>query len=177
MTTYYEELTRAMEMIAAQPRSIFLGQSILYGGTGMTNTFRDVPREKLLELPVFEECQLGMSIGMAMDGMLPVSVFPRWNFLVCAMNQLVNHLDKIPVYSSFAPKVIIRVASGCPVPLDPGLQHLGDFGTAVAKILRTVTIIEMRSAMSNPVYCYKAALERAGSTIVVEYPELYNVEG
>ena len=30
-----------------------------------------------------------------MSGKIPVSIFPRWNFLLLAINQLVNHLDKL----------------------------------------------------------------------------------
>ena len=57
--TYFGQLCRAMELIAEHPRSIFLGQAVAEKGTGMTASFAGVPREKLLELPVFEDCQLG----------------------------------------------------------------------------------------------------------------------
>jgi pyruvate/2-oxoglutarate/acetoin dehydrogenase E1 component len=172
--TYFDELCRAMEMIAESPRSIFLGQAVAEKGTGMTASFAKVPREQLLELPVFEDCQLGMSIGLALDGMLPVSVFPRWNFLLLAANQLVNHLDAIPLYSDFRPKVIIRVAVGTATPLDPGPQHLGDFSEAFRKMFRTVMVLNLRQAnMIEPLY--REALARDHSTILVEYPELYDV--
>jgi pyruvate/2-oxoglutarate/acetoin dehydrogenase E1 component len=171
--TYFDELCRAMEMIAEHPRSIFLGQAVAEKGTGMTASFANVPREKLLELPVFEDCQLGMSIGLALDGMLPVSVFPRWNFLLLAANQLVNHLDAIPIYSGFRPKVIVRVAVGTPTPLDPGPQHLGDHSEAFRKMLRTVAIVQLRHPQQI-MQCYEAAVRREGSTILVEYPEFYD---
>ena len=38
--------------------------------------------------------QLGMSLGLAMDGNIPISIIPRWNFILNGMNQLVNHIDK-----------------------------------------------------------------------------------
>ncbi len=173
--TYFDQLCRAMEMVAEHPRSIFLGQAVAEKGTGMTASFAGVPREKLLELPVFEDCQLGMSIGLALDGMLPVSVFPRWNFLLLAANQLVNHLDAIPRYSDFRPRVIIRVAVGNPSPLDPGPQHLGDFTSAFRLMLKKTVIIQLRT----PKYIvdnYREAMERDCSTILVEYPELYDAE-
>jgi pyruvate/2-oxoglutarate/acetoin dehydrogenase E1 component len=170
--TYFDELCRAMEMIAEHPRSIFLGQAVAEKGTGMTASFAKVPREKLLELPVFEDCQLGMSIGLALDGMLPVSVFPRWNFLLLAANQLVNHLDKLPMYSDYNPKVIVRVAVGTSTPLDPGPQHLGDLSGAFRRMLRTVAVVQLRHP-HHIMQCYDAAVRRDGSTVLVEYPELY----
>lgn len=170
--SYYEQLCEAMTILGGYPRSIFLGQSVACEGTGMSKSFAKVPREKLLELPVFEDCQLGMSIGMALAGDLPVSVFPRWNFLVLAANQLINHLDKIALYSSYRPRVIIRTAAATPIPLDPGPQHLGEFSDAFRLMLKTVKIVQLRDA-AEIVPAYRAAAEREGGTILVEYPELY----
>ena len=56
------------------------------------NTVKDIP-DQLVELPVAEEMQMGMSLGLALDGKVPISIFPRWNFLLCGMNQLVYHID------------------------------------------------------------------------------------
>lgn len=171
--TYFDELCRAMEMLAEHPRSIFLGQAVADKGTGMSASFAKVPREKLLELPVFEDTQLGMSIGLAIAGELPVSIFPRWNFLLCAMNQLVSHLDRLPLYSTFTPKVIIRTAVGTRDPMDPGPQHLGEFSGAFRQILKTVRVVNLfwRDMIADE---YAQALEGKGSTILVEYPEKYH---
>ena len=40
----------------------------------------------------------------------PISIFPRWNFLLLAANQLVNHVDKINEMGAkkFRNKIIIR---------------------------------------------------------------------
>ena len=59
----------------------------------MTNTLSDIKEDKLFELPVAEEMQMGM-IGMSFEGLVPISIFPRWNFVLCRMNQL-NHIDKL----------------------------------------------------------------------------------
>jgi pyruvate/2-oxoglutarate/acetoin dehydrogenase E1 component len=171
--TYFDQLCRAMEMIAEQPRSIFLGQAVACAGTGMSRSFEKVPREKLLELPVFEDCQLGMSIGLSLDGMLPVSVYPRINFLLLAVPQLVLHLDAIPRYSAYRPKVIIRTAIGSSTPLDPGPQHTGDHAAALRMMLKRVRVVQLRVA-GQIVEHYKEAVERDGSTILIEYPELYD---
>jgi pyruvate/2-oxoglutarate/acetoin dehydrogenase E1 component len=172
MGAYFDALCGTMHALGAYPNSIFLGQAIANPGTGMSASFKDVPRDKLVELPVFEDCQLGMSIGLSLAGQLPISVFPRWNFLVCAANQLVNHLDKIQLYSAFTPRVIIRVAVGTDQPLNPGPQHLGDFTWGFRSILKTVRIVQLEHASEIPGAYYEAALH-GGSTILVEYPEMY----
>ena len=91
---YFDELKRSMEMLAEHPKTLFLGQAVECAGTGMTNTLKDVSNEKKLELPVCEDLQMGMTNGIALAGKIPVSIFPRWNFLLFGTNQIVNHLDK-----------------------------------------------------------------------------------
>ena len=93
---------------------LFLGQAVACAGTAMTNTLKNVDRAKLLEMPVTEDLQMGMSIGMALNGMVPISIYPRWNFLLCAVSQVVSHLDKLSAMSDggYQPKVIIRTGIG-----------------------------------------------------------------
>jgi pyruvate/2-oxoglutarate/acetoin dehydrogenase E1 component len=169
---YVDELTQAMSLCADQPESIFLGQAIAYPGTGMTQTFLKVPPEKLIELPVMEDCQLGMAIGLSLAGKLPICVYPRINFLLLAVNQLVLHLDKIPDYSEYRPKVIIRTAIATPEPLDPGPQHLGDYVSMLRPTLKNVDIWYLNHAKNiGPSYEY--AIKSNKSMILVEYSELY----
>ena len=44
-----------MDYLGSQSNTFFLGQAVEYKGTAMTNTLKDVPRDKLLEMPVDEE--------------------------------------------------------------------------------------------------------------------------
>ena len=98
-----------MSYLGSKENTIFIGQAVEVPGTAMSNTLSDVPKNKLVELPVAEEMQMGMTLGLAMEGNIPISIFPRWNFLLYGMNQLVNHLDKFYVMSQghFKTKVII----------------------------------------------------------------------
>ncbi len=156
---------------------LFIGQSIEYPGTPMYGTLEHVPPEKKHEVPVFEETQLGMSIGLAFEGYVPVSIFPRFNFLLVAMDQLVNHLDKIPHISQgkLAPKVIVRTMVGGVRPLDAGVQHGGNFTEGLKQMLEHVVVEDLTEAdMIFP--AYQQALERTDgkSTVLVEYGDYYN---
>ncbi|SVB88273.1 uncharacterized protein METZ01_LOCUS241127, partial [marine metagenome] len=84
--TYFEELKRSMDFLAKDEKTIFIGQAVAYAGTAMTNTLKDVPKNKLREMPVTEELQMGVTTGLALDGWIPISIFPRWNFLLLAVN-------------------------------------------------------------------------------------------
>ena len=71
---YFDELKRSMEFLASDPRTVFIGQAVAYPGTAMSNTLKDVSKGKLIELPVAEEMQMGMSLGMGLNGLIPVSI-------------------------------------------------------------------------------------------------------
>tara|TARA_B100001750_G_scaffold239531_1_gene247723 strand:- start:179 stop:715 length:537 start_codon:yes stop_codon:yes gene_type:complete len=174
---YVTELTKSMDFLAKDKRIIFLGQAVAYPGTGMTNTLKNVSKEKLYELPVAEEMQMGLTIGLALNNFIPVSIYPRWNFLLLATNQLVNHLDKIKVMSNgkFKTKAIIRTSVGSERPLHPQYQHVGDFTDSIQKVCKEIEIIRLEEAREI-LPAYKKALTREDgkSTILVEYGDFYN---
>lgn len=171
---YNHELKQTMNWLATLPDTIFLGQAVCYAGTGCYESLTEVPDNKKMEFPVAENFQIGVSTGMAINGMVPVSVVPRWNFLLCATDQIVNHLDKMSALSNgrCQPKVIIRVAVGSEKPVDPQEQHKGNFAEAFRLLCSTVDVIECPTPES-----IRAAYERAyyrndgRSTIVVEFPD------
>ncbi len=174
---YFDELKRSMDYLARDPRVMFLGQAVACPGTAMTNTLKDVPADRKLELPVCEELQMGMTTGLALAGLVPVSIFPRWNFLLLAANQLVNHLDKLSLISGggYQPKVIIRTGIGSERPLHPQYQHVGDFTEAFKLMCRNIEVIRLDDP--DQVFpAYQKALERTDgkSSIIVEYGDYYN---
>ncbi len=115
-----------------------------------------------------------MATGMALNGMLPISIYPRFNFLLLATDQIVNHLDKIPIFScgGYKPRVIIRTAIATAVPLDPGPQHLGDYTYAFRAMLKTIPVVRLDEP-GDIVPAYEQAMRRDGSTILVERTELH----
>lgn len=168
---YNAELVKAMNWLGEQADTIFLGQSVRYGGTGCYDSLTQVPDNKKLEFPVAENLQVGVSTGLALNGYVPVSVFPRWNFLICATDQIVNHLDKLPLINSQCnPKVIIRVAVGSETPVDPQEQHKGNFSEAFRQMCQTIRIVELTDK-TQIVDAYKAAYYDTRSTILVEFPD------
>ena len=174
---YFDELKRSMDWLSQMQDTIFLGQAVEYPGTAMTNTLKDVPRNKLLEMPVAEEMQMGISIGLAINGTVPISIYPRWNFLLLATNQLVNHLDKMYLYShgEFTPKVIIRTSIGSERPINPQIQHTGDFSAVFALMLKHMEVIVLEDPDQIFPSFQKAYTRNDGlSTILVEYGDYYN---
>ena len=164
-----------MNWLGDQEDTIFLGQAVGVPGTGMYNTLKDISIDKRIELPVFEETQMGMSIGLSITNKVPVSIYPRWNFLLCAVNQLVTHLDAMPDFShgEYLPKVIIRTSIGSERPLHPQAQHVGDYSEAFKKMLKRTDVVVLDDS-DQIVDAYKKAYRSDHSTILVEYGDYYN---
>ena len=172
--SYFEELQKAMTLLSDNPKTIFLGQAVSYEGTGLYDSLKHIPEEKRIELPVAEYFQSGLANGMAIAGMIPISVFPRWNFLLMGVDQIVNHLDKFIEMSNgkLLPKVIIRVAVGSERPVDPQSQHKGNFSEAFRSMTKNMEVIELfEPEQIFPAY-EKALLREDGiNTILVEFAD------
>jgi len=167
---YSDEIKRSMEFLAKHDKVIFLGQTVGYPGSRFTyKTLKDIPLEKRIELPIAEEVQMGISIGLALNGYIPVSIYPRFDFLLLASNQLINHLDKIYEMSKrqFNPKVIIRTVIGATIPINPGPQHCKDHTGAFRNMLTNVDVIKLEE--TNEIFpAYQKALYSDRSTLLVE---------
>ena len=175
--TYRDELIKAMSMLAEHPQTVFLGQAVRSTGTAIYHTIKHLPENKRIELPVTEEMQLGISTGLALKGFIPVSIYPRWDFLILATNQIVNHLDKFEEMSDgqFKPKVIIRTCVGSTNPLMPGPQHSNDYTKDFESMCRYINVHKIVN-LHDIIPSYKRALESSRSSIVVEIADIYNTE-
>ena len=170
-------MVEAMYFLSNQKNTIFLGQATEVPGTIMYNTLSKVKKNKIIEFPVAEEMQMGVTLGLSLNGYIPVSLFPRQNFLLLALNQLVNHLDKI---SDIAEKknlckFIIRTSIGSERPLNPQHQHIGDFSKALTLMCSNIEVI----VLNNPrdiIKGYKKAYNRkdSKSTLLIEYGDYFN---
>lgn len=177
MVKYYDELVRASTWIGQQEKTVFIGQSVFWPGTAVFNTLKDVPMSKRMEFPVAEATQMGHSIGMALGGLVPISIFPRINFLLCAIDPLVNFLDKIERISEgqYKPKVIIRTVVGSEKPLFPGEQHIFDYSDSIRGMLSNVNLIKLEEP-EQIFPSYVEAFNSDKSTILVEYGDYYNLK-
>lgn len=172
---YKDELIRSMNWLSKKKDTIFLGQSVSYSGNAIFNTLKNVPQNKKIELPVFEEMQMGISTGLALSGFTPITCYPRFDFFILSLNQLVNHLDKIKFMSNnqLKAKVMIRVAIGSKNPLDGGVQHTQDYSKVLPKMLTEVECIHL----TEPKYIFnsfKKAYYSDHSSILIENGDFYN---
>ena len=89
-----EALTLALEK---DPSVFVLGQGVddpsaMFGTT--KGLYQKFGRERVFDTPLSEEGMMGVSAGAAMNGMRPVYMHNRPDFILMAMNQLVTHAAK-----------------------------------------------------------------------------------
>jgi pyruvate/2-oxoglutarate/acetoin dehydrogenase E1 component len=113
---------------------------------------------------------------MAMAGKFVITFYPRWDFLICATNQLVNHVDKINLMSQgkWKPNMIVRLGKGSDKPLDPGHQHRGNYFEEFKSMCPNIKFYDLLK-YDDVETIYKNAYIEGGIHVIVEYPELYYI--
>jgi hypothetical protein len=175
---YKDAIRLEMEKLAKDPKVVFMGYNVKYGSKA-NGTLINVPDEQLIETPVAENLMLSSAIGMSMEGFLPVVYFERFNFILNALDSIVNHLDKIEGLShgEFKPKLIIRaVIGGSKQPFFTGITHTQDFTEALKNLVDfdvvklPVGTIEDYQEIKR---IFVRALESNKSTLIIEEKDEY----
>lgn len=170
---YKAAIAQAMSDLSSDPAHIFVGYGLTHGRAMGT-----IPREaNILETPVAENLMMGVACGLALTGRRPLVYVERMDFLLNALDCLVNHIDKAAGISrgEFSPGVIVRVTVGnSEKPLFTGEPHTQDFYAALRLMLvRTVVVRLHQFDDIVAIYAAAAAQQREGkSTVIVEYKDL-----
>src|SRR5438094_9323670 len=92
--TYAQAIREAHAQLLASDRRVFvIGQGLWspwYVGTSMKDIDREFGRERILDSPVSENATTGAAVGAAIAGMRPIVVHPRMDFMLLAVDPIVN---------------------------------------------------------------------------------------
>jgi pyruvate dehydrogenase E1 component beta subunit len=81
------------QLLSADPRVFIAGQGLWspwYAGGSLDNLDRDFGRKRVLDSPVSENAVTGMCVGAALAGMRPIVFHPRMDFMLLALDPIVN---------------------------------------------------------------------------------------
>src|SRR5688572_9938665 len=81
------------QLLASDPRVFVIGQGLWspwYVGTSMKDLDLEFGRDRILDSPVSENATTGAAIGAALAGMRPIVVHPRMDFMLLAVDPIVN---------------------------------------------------------------------------------------
>ena len=172
---YKEALKKSMEMLAQDKDVRFIGYNISYGSR-VYGSLSNIPISRCLETPVAENLMIGLATGMSLEGYKPVLFFERHDFILNALDGIVNHLDKLEVMShnQFTPRAIIRANIGAKGMLYPGLQHIQDFSEVLKKIV-SFPVISLENS-EDVLREYEKAKKFDKNIMFIEKRELYDLE-
>jgi pyruvate/2-oxoglutarate/acetoin dehydrogenase E1 component len=172
MKRYLDAVIESMEMLGEEKNTLFLGNNINFGSFAY-GTLKNIPEEKRMEMPVAENLMMGVAIGLSIEKYKPVVIFERHDFMLNALDSIVNHLDKIEEmsYGQFKTPVIIRAIIGGKIPLDPGPQHTQNFTAAFKKMIN-FPIFEPKTP-KEVIDAYQIAKNSKRPVMVVEERDLY----
>jgi pyruvate/2-oxoglutarate/acetoin dehydrogenase E1 component len=173
---YKDALKQSMTLLSEDSNCRFLGYNVKYGSK-INGTLKDIDENKLIETPVAENLMAGMAIGMSIEGLKPVVCFERFDFILNALDSIVNHLDKMNVISKgeYDPKVIIRVVIGSiKKPLFTGITHTQDLTESISKMVN-FPVIKLSSVDEVIKYYYEASKWKS-SMMLIEERDRYEEE-
>ncbi len=163
-----------MNMLAKDENTVFMGYGTKFGLAN--GTLEGVPLEKILETPLAENLMTGLAIGMSLRGFRPVLFFERHDFMLDALDAIVNHMDKLEEISDgqYVPRVIIRAGVGSRKPLDSGITHSQNFTKPFKQIL-SMSIYEPKTP-KQVLEVYNLIKDTKTPVMVVEPKGFYNIE-
>lgn len=168
--TYKEAVNTSMKELA-DLGAIFIGYNVLKGDA--MGTLREVPENQKLETPVAENLMTGLAIGMSFENFLPVLYFERHDFMMVAMDAIVNHIDKIERIShgEYKVPVIIRAVTADAGPFYSGITHSQDF-TEVFRSAVSFPVQDPRTG-NEVQLAFKAAVQSGRPSMIIERKSLY----
>ncbi|HMT03953.1 MAG TPA: alpha-ketoacid dehydrogenase subunit beta [Solirubrobacterales bacterium] len=177
--TYREALRLALrEELSRDERVFVMGEEVgLFEGSykvtaGLMDEFGE---ERIRDTPISEEGFVGAGIGAAMVGERPVIEIMTLNFLLVAMDQVVNHAAKVGAMFGGEVRVpiVIRTPNGAGNQLTA--QHSQSFdgwfaGTPGLKVLAPANPADARSML-------KAAIRDDDPVLFIENLPIYKLKG
>lgn len=173
--TYKEAITKQCTEYAKNPKARFIGYNTAYGSR-MYGTLANVPKSQCIETPVAENLMMGLAMGMSLEGYRPVVCFERHDFLLIALDAIVNHLDKMPYLSGdqFKFPVIVRAIAGGSRPLDAGVQHTNNYHAALLTLVKHTLVIKPESGKDLKSAWKAAGITASGAVIIIERRDWYD---
>lgn len=129
-------------------------------------------KERIFDAPLSENCITGICVGAALSGMRPILVFSRIEFLLLAMDQLVNNASRWQGIfgDAFSMPLVIRVIFGRGYGIDP--NHYRDLQSLLAQIPGIKTV--MATTAFDAKGLLLSAIEDDGPVLFLEHRYLHD---
>lgn len=180
MVTFQQAIKEQCTEYAKDRAVRYIGYNTIYGSR-MYGTLVDVPTSQCIETPVAENLMVGLAMGMALEGYKAVVCFERHDFMLLALDALVNQMDKMPFMSGdqFKWPIIIRAIVGSREPIDPGPMHRQDYTGALQTMLKHTPVRSFSTIRGMQSIWKMVGKTGSGAVVVIEHKDDYalNING
>jgi 2-oxoisovalerate dehydrogenase E1 component len=177
--TFWQAVNSALRAeLSARPELLVYGEDVGFAG-GIFGCTRGLQQEfgaeRIFDTPISESAILGSAVGAAMEGMRPVVEIMWADFMLVALDQLVNQAANVRYLArgALSAPLVVRTQQGA----TPGscAQHSQSLEALLAHVpgLR----VGMPSHPDDAYSMLRAAIEDPDPTIVIEARGLYQTKG
>ena len=176
---YAQALNQALREEMQRDENVFVfGEEVAKWGGSFTVTkglLEEFGEKRVRDTPISEEAIIGLGIGAAMAGLRPVAEIMTINFILLALDQIVNHMAKLRYMSGGQVTVplVIRTPGGGG--LQMGAQHSQSLESLFIHVPGLIVI-----APSTPYDAkglLKTAIRDTNPIIFVEHEAMYAFKG
>ncbi|MDP3723079.1 MAG: transketolase C-terminal domain-containing protein [Candidatus Omnitrophota bacterium] len=176
--TFGEALARATMQAMEQDERVFVyGEGIndpggFFGSTvGVKERFSEA---RCFDVPNSEEALMGFGIGAGLMGHRPVFVNLRVEFLMLAMNQLVNHAARLPTMSGYQCTIPMTVRAIIGKSWGQAAQHASSLHSLFANIPGLQVVVP--SSVQDAPRLLLASIQSDMPTVFIELKSLYDLK-
>lgn len=177
MTTFKQAIKEQCEAYAKNPRVRFIGYNTVFGSR-MYGTLSGIKEDQCIEAPVAENLMAGLCMGLSLEGYRPVLCFERHDFILLALDALVNQMDKMPWMSGgqFKYPIIVRAIVGSRSPIDPGPMHRQDYTDALQLMLKHTPVRSFSTQVGLKTCWDMVGKTDSGAVVIVEHKDDYELD-
>jgi pyruvate/2-oxoglutarate/acetoin dehydrogenase E1 component len=165
------------DILASNSNAVVIGQGVS-DPTGIFGTTEGLAKKyghaRVIDMAIMEEGMTGIAIGMALSGLYPIQTHIRVDFLMLAMNQIVNMAAKYRYMydNSFEVPMLIRAIVGRS--WGQGPQHSQSLQSLFSHIPGLTVIMPASAKSAYDSYIY-AAKKFKNPVIAIEHRLLYDL--
>jgi 2-oxoisovalerate dehydrogenase E1 component len=163
--------------LVADERVFVAGVDVGDGGNvfGLTRGLRERFGDRVRDTPISETAIVGLAVGAAMAGMLPVVEVMYLDFLGVCLDQLLNQAAKLPFMTGGAAEMGLTVRTQFGAGRSSGSQHSQSLEVLLAHIPGLSVV--MPSTPADTYGLLRAAIQDPNPVVFIENRLLYGMKG
>jgi 2-oxoisovalerate dehydrogenase E1 component len=165
------------DALADEPRVFLAGIDVAAGGNvfGVTKGLAAKHQGRLFDTPISETAIIGLGVGAAMSGLLPVVELMYLDFVGVCLDQIMNQAAKMRFMTGGRAEVGLVIRTQFGVGRSSGSQHSQSLEALLAQVPGLVVV--MPATVKDMYGLLRSAIDLPAPVVVIENRLLYELKG